>query len=40
MYLAENTDLCWTVVNTVMNILIAYNMGNFLTSCMTASFLT
>ena len=40
MYLAENTDRYWTVVNTVMNILIPYNMGNFLASCTTVSFLT
>jgi len=40
MYLAENTDRHWTVVNTVMNILIPYNVGNFLARCMTVSFLT
>ena len=31
IYLAENTDRRWTVVNTVMNIRVPYNMGNFVT---------
>jgi len=40
VFLAENTDRFWTVVKTVMNILIPYNMVNFLASCMTVSCLT
>jgi hypothetical protein len=35
---AADTDQCWAVVKTVMNLLAPWNMGNFLTSWETVSF--
>jgi len=29
---AQNRDMLWAVVNEVMNLLVPYNVGNFLTS--------
>jgi hypothetical protein len=32
IHLAQDVDRWWALVNTVMNILVPYNTGNFLTS--------
>jgi len=36
--LAQDRDGCRKLVNTVMNLRVPYNAGNFLTSCKPVSF--
>jgi hypothetical protein len=40
MHLTQDRDQWWAVVNTVMNLQVLQQAGNFFTSLVTVSFLT